>query len=187
MQTLDGFIAKSQEDNLSWGSKEDKAFFKAKTKEIGSMIMGSKTFNAMPKIAFKDRFCIVLTKNPKKYQEKEELKNYPSQISFLEPDIDLIKLELEKRNIEHIALIGGGLVNRFFLEKGLVNEIFITISPRLFLAGIPSFNQQNINELIQNDGKDSLANQQEIKLELLENYLINKEEILLHYKVLENE
>ena len=181
MQSLDGFIAKNLEDDLSWGSKEDKNFFRQKTKEIGAMIMGSKTFESMPKMAFKNRFSIVLTRNPEKYNGIKEA-GYPSEIIFIRSQIDLIQQELKSRNFESVALIGGGFVNRFFLENNLVNEIFITIAPKLFLSGVGGFNQFSNSELLPNSPKLF----KEINLQLLNHSLITSNELLLHYKVILN-
>jgi riboflavin biosynthesis pyrimidine reductase len=127
----------------------------------------------MPKFAFKERFSIVLTSNPDKY----DVKDYPAEIIFLKSDLNAIFLELEKRKIQKVAVIGGGMINQFFLKEKLINEIFVTIAPKLFLTGIPSFNQLKWS-------LDQPENLSQIDLELLHFDKLGKNEIHLQYKVL---
>jgi dihydrofolate reductase len=165
LQSLDGFIAKHQSDDLSWGSYEDKQFFRNKTKEIGTMILGSNTFKNMPIKAFEGRVAVVMTTDPEQYQHK----NYPENIIFTtqkpEGVIELIK----KMDINHVAVIGGGHINQLFLHTGLIDEIFITIAGYVFFDGIPSFGPK--------------VSYQALNLQLLDVHKITQNEILLHYKV----
>jgi dihydrofolate reductase len=164
LQSLDGFIAKGQGDDLSWGSGEDKNFFRQKTKEIGVMIMGSKTFLSMPEKAFSDRFSLVMTKNPKTMPEN--FKNKENIHFFDQNPHEAIEF-LIKKGFKSAALIGGGQINNSFLKAGLINEVFVTIAPKIFGKGISSFGE----------------NQVEVALDLLEIKKINSNEILIHYKV----
>lgn len=43
--------------------------------------------------------------------------------------------DLEKRGFKRVLLFGGGVVNRWFYEKNLVDELKLTLSP-LFIAGV---------------------------------------------------
>lgn len=43
--------------------------------------------------------------------------------------------DLEKRGFKRALLFGGGVVNGWFYEKGLVDELKLTLSP-LFIAGV---------------------------------------------------
>jgi len=72
LESLNGFIAKSHGDDLSWATREDRDFFISTTKKIGTMIMGSTTFNNMKGIkgtAFRDRNIVVMTTKPQDYQD----------------------------------------------------------------------------------------------------------------------
>jgi len=83
--------------------------------------------------------------------------------------VNLKKLlsELYKCGIHKLLLEGGGTLNKSMLENGLVDEIYITIAPRLLGSGIHFIN-----------GK--LA--REVKLNLIGVKKI-QEQILLHYTV----
>ena len=164
LQSLNNIIAKSSSDSLDWGSKEDKKFFKSKTIEIGNCVLGSKTFENLPRFIFNDsRQWFVMTSKPEKY--RDVLKD---NLFFLNltPN-DFLKF-CEEKQIQEVALIGGASLNNSFLKSGLVDEIYITLSPNLFAGGIENFS------LLEND----------ISLRLIDFRLQAKNEIVLHYEVL---
>ena len=66
------------------------------------------------------------------------------------------------------ALLGGGaVINSLFLKYKLINEIILTIEPKIFGKGISLFSEEN-----------------EINLELKEILKLNKNSILIKYRVL---
>ncbi len=163
LQSLDGIISRGKEDDLSWGSKEDKDFFRSKVNEIRTMIMGSNTYESMPKSAFKNKYSLVLTSNPLKYSEEEqENVKFFSGTPFEAVDF------LKRAGKENIALIGGGTVNGQFLKSGLIDELYVTIAPRIFGKGIRIFGDMELD-----------AN-----MELVEFEKLTDNEILLHYRVI---
>jgi dihydrofolate reductase len=161
LQSLDGFIAKNQGDSLSWGSWEDKEHFRNMTKQIGVMLIGSNTYRKMPETAFDKRFTLVLTSSPSDFTEKENIvfKDFNPKES----------LEyLASLGYKQVAIAGGGKINNSFLHDGLVDEIYVTIGPKIFAGGIPSFGEHQIDK----------------SLELLDYKKITQNELLLHYRVL---
>lgn len=164
LQTLDGLIVRNQDDDMSWGSHEDKHFFRNLTKQIGTMIMGANTYEKMPVFAFKDRYSLVFTNEPKKFQPGKA-----QNIEFFTGSpVDGVN-HLKDKGIEEAALIGGGNLNNQFLKAGLVNELYITVAPRIFAKGIKGY------------GDNAL----DIKLKLLESQILPTNEVLLHYLVLQ--
>ena len=141
-QTIDGKIAKSLDDDLSWGSKEDFQFYKQKTTQIKNLIVGSSTYRAMPKIAFKNRKVWVLTSKPDKMAQ--EYKN-PENIFFCNLSAKKLYKELELKGVEEACVIGGSSLYTSFLKEGLVDRMYITLSPYVFGKGISSFRETDIN------------------------------------------
>ena len=167
LQTIDGYIARSNSDDLAWASKEDRRFFVEKTMEIGTMIMGSTTFNAMKMVkgtAFKGRRCLVLTSKPEDYAN---YKNEFTKVEFFKGSATEAAEYLEDQGVNQAIVIGGGKLIQQFLEAGLINEIFVTIAPEIFGNGIKVC--------------DGLIPDQ--KLELIDSKMISESEILLHYTI----
>jgi len=128
--TADGVIANTQhEDSFTWNSKEDKQHFRALSKEIATVILGSTTYAAAGGASLKDRLNIVLTSRP------DDFEPHPNAVFMSGTPQDVIDL-LVKREIGHAALIGGANVNRQFLIAGLVDELVLTLEPKLFGTGL---------------------------------------------------
>ncbi len=164
LQSLDGIISQGQDDDLSWGTKEDKEFFRSKTKEIGTMIMGKTTFDKMPPQAFSDRKSLVFTFDPSEYAD---YKNSYGEVEFFNGSPSSAVEYLEQKGVKHAALIGGGNLNGQFLKAGLVDEMFITVAPRIFGEGVRGTGNVKLD----------------IQHRLLDLTRISEQEILFHYEV----
>ncbi len=170
LESLDGVISKGNEDKLEWGSKVDKDFFKKQVDEAGVMIMGSTTYETMPKVLFKDRFTLVLAYYPEDYEEdeSEEVHFFGGDPESELPIANQAVRYLEEKGVKHAILAGGGSVNGLFLQAGLVDDIYITIAPKIFGSGIKVFGNEDLD----------------IDLQLESCKEITENEVLLHFEVL---
>jgi len=156
--TADGKIAKTDNHFPDWTSKEDKKFFHKISEKAGVVIMGDKTFFTFSR-PLKNRLNVVFTpeKNPKKIEGVRWVKGSPEKILT----------KLEKEGYKKVILGGGAFINGMFLEKKLVDEIIITIEPKIFGDGLGLFRGDfDVN----------------LKLKKIEK--INKNSVLLRYQVL---
>lgn len=117
----------------SWTSQEDKNHFYALLSKYPVTVMGRSTYEAIRDGIKPDskRRRIILTSTPDMYQH-EEIKN---QIEFSSESPESLVSRLKKEGYSDIVLVGGAETNKTFLEAGCVNELFITIEPKLFGAG----------------------------------------------------
>jgi dihydrofolate reductase len=153
--TTDGFIGRNAEHvSTQWTSKEDKEFFVAKTKEIGTVIMGSTTYETF-KRPFKDRRHIVLSRT-KTYEGVEVTSESPT---------DLLS-RLEQEGVKEVALCGGASIYTIFLEQGLVDKLYLTIEGALFGNGVPFLNKEL-----------------EIKMKLVSSTILGESTLLLEYEI----
>ena len=160
--TADGFIAKDKTQNANWTSKADKKAFVAETKKHGLIIMGHTTFQAIGK-PLPDRLNLILTSSPEKYKNQE----IPGLLEFKKGSPkEIIKL-LEQKGFKSAVLGGGAKTNADFLKAGLVDEILLTIEPKLFGQGMTLTEGENFD----------------LELELLEAKKIGDGAVMLHYKV----
>jgi dihydrofolate reductase len=112
-----GGMAIEEFDPINWGSIEDKKHFKELTTNIGTIIMGRKTFESIGK-PLPNRLNVVLT--------NKNQKNYDNVI-FLKGEPEHIINELEKMNIQNAAVIGGKTIFERFLP--FIEKIYITVEP----------------------------------------------------------
>jgi dihydrofolate reductase len=137
--TLDGKIGKGPNHYPDWTGKEDKKLFVEISKRAGVVIMGSKTFDTFGK-PLPDRKNIVLTRKKNRISEWENL------IYTDKKPPDILQ-DLEKEGFSNAVLAGGATVNSLFAKENLIDEIIVTISPKIFGYGISLFSDQTSMEL----------------------------------------
>jgi dihydrofolate reductase len=155
--TADGFIGRDSDHLSDWTSKADKHLFIKLTKEAGAIVMGSRTFATIGR-ALPGRRMIVYTSRP-------EHISTPGVETTTERPKDLVD-RLTKEHVPGLAICGGREIYTLFMNSGLVQELYVTVSPVLFGSGISLF-----------------GNVQITNLELLEEQLLDDATVLLHYKV----
>lgn len=163
-QTVDGRIAKNPQQNADWTSKADKKAFIAETKKHGVIIMGETTFLAMGSKPLPKRLNLILSFEPEKYAQLSQ----PGLLEFFKGTPEEIKKYLSDKQFESAILGGGARTNAMFLEAGMVDEILITIEPKIFGVGM------NFTE-----GQDL-----DLNLELLESKELGDDAIQLRYKII---
>ncbi len=154
--SLDGYIAHNDHDNVTWTSAEDKAEFIRYREEVGAVIMGFNTWKMYGEKPIANCFCVVLTSEPTADQESVIFRTDPAQI---------VK-ELEEKGYKEAALIGGGGANATFLDAGLLDEMYVTVTPHWFGVGVSMF-----------------AGNPSFDMELLDSRPLGPNETLQHYRV----
>lgn len=155
--TADGFIGKHAGHTADWTGGEDKKVFVQLTKEAGVIVMGSRTFGTIGR-ALPGRRNIVYTKHP-------ELITAEGVETTTEPPAELLD-RLTREGTQAIAICGGTSIYDLFMRAGLVDELYLTISPLLFGDGVRLF-----------------ENSLEASLRLLDTSPVGTNSILLHYTV----
>jgi len=129
--SIDGRIAKSGQSGIDWTSKEDWNFFQNSLAKMDAVIVGHNTYK-IAQASLQKRNTIVLTSkvNKPKIQNKTV---------FFNPEKFSLKKFLQSKNYKRIAILGGARVYNFCLENKILDELFVTIEPYVFTAGIPIF------------------------------------------------
>ncbi len=129
--TLDGKIAKNADHFPDWTGKEDKKLFVEITREAGVILMGSKTFDTIGK-PLPGRKNVVLSRN------KSRTTRWDNLVFTDRPPREILN-ELEKEGFSRVVLAGGAMVNALFARENLIDEIVVTISPKIFGDGVSLF------------------------------------------------
>ncbi len=158
--SADGFITKHSSGLVDWTSKEDKKHFVQITKETGVIIYGRKTYSTFGK-PLPERLNVIMTGSPDKYKSEANLLEFTNQspLQILE--------NLSQRGFKQVAIAGGAAINKLFLAQDLIDEIYLTIEPKIFGSGKNLFDALN----------------KDITLELIDHSLLNDNSVLLHYKI----
>ncbi|MBI3981127.1 dihydrofolate reductase [Candidatus Microgenomates bacterium] len=134
VSSVNGKITKGDNRHVrDWSSKEDAQLF-TKLKEKNNLtVIGSKTYEAARRNMRHrvGQLRIVLTTNPKKYRREQ----IAGQLEFTkEKPVDLVN-RLEKKGHQRLLLLGGGEINALFFQANLVDELILTIEPKIFGRG----------------------------------------------------
>lgn len=165
VMSMDGVIAKDADHHaFLWTSPEDKKHFVKLSKKIGAVLMGGNTYKASGVKNYKDRKGFVLTNHPQKYDLGEDM-------FVVNGSPEDVYRQIEQLGVKNLALIGGAQANLLFLKANLVDDIYLTIEPKIFGKGI------HIADLEDLDVK--------LKLESIEK-LNNQGTLLLHYSILKH-
>ncbi|MBS3081039.1 dihydrofolate reductase [Candidatus Pacearchaeota archaeon] len=160
--SLNGMIAKTN-DNTSWITPEEWNSYSSTVRKAGALIVGRRTYNILTKQPefkeFKNVKLVVVSKkqNPELVNDSHLIAESP------EKALELLK------DFKEIIVAGGGILDNSFIEKNLVDEVYIDIEPIILTKGIPLFAGEKIIE---------------INLKLIGQKKISENEIQLHYKII---
>lgn len=127
--SIDGRISLSRKSPPHWTSKEDWEFLQKSLSRIDAVVVGRNTYESVAK-RLRKRNTFVFSSRPKTISRR-------GTATFLNPaHVNLPKL-LE--GYKSVAVLGGGAVYRFMLERNLLDEIFVTIEPLVFGRGKEMF------------------------------------------------
>ncbi len=150
--TVDGKIGKGPNHFPDWTGKEDKQLFKKITQKAGVIIMGSKTFDTIGH-PLPGRKNIVLTRR------HDRLSKWPNLV-FTDQEPKEILNGLQKDGFSEVMLAGGATINGLFAKANLIDEILLTIAPKIFGTGITLFPEKIELDLTLEDvkklGKDMI-------------------------------
>ncbi len=130
-QTADGKIARDSDHYPDWTGPADKRFFAQRSREAGVVIMGAKTFDTLGR-PLPGRRNVVLSRDPGR-------RSVPPDLVFTDAAPDRVLSGLEAQGYTEAILAGGARINTLFAAAGLIDEIIVTVSPRIFGAGLSLF------------------------------------------------
>jgi dihydrofolate reductase len=156
--TADGLIGRDSQHLADWSSREDKKVFVRLTKEAGTLVFGSKTYETIGH-GLPGRRMIVMTSDPSRYEPSEG-------VEFVSESPEQLVKRLANDGVTSLAIGGGARTYQEFMDAGLIDELYLTLEPVLFGQGVSLFSSQ-LNT----------------QLKLIETTPLNDDVILLHYQV----
>ena len=164
VSSVNGKTTKGENPNIySWTSKEDSQLFFSLIKENNLIVMGAKTYEAAKKLIKleKDKLRIALTRNPQKYSADA----VKGSLEFSnESPLELVK-RLSKKGYKKMLLVGGGQINTLFLKANLVDELHLTIEPKIFGTGKNLISEEGFNKQLKLINVKKLNSQGTLRLE----------------------
>ena len=132
VSSLDGKVTRWGNPYVkSWSSQKDQEYFNKIWHSARLIIMGSNTFNAEPFKPSLEHLLVIMTRNPEKYKNYE----VSGQLEFTGESPDQLIRRFENEEYEYMLLVGGAHLATSFLKEELVDELWLTIEPRIFGMG----------------------------------------------------
>lgn len=168
VSTLDGKVTKWGDPNVRlWSSQSDQDYFKKIWNENRLIIMGSKTYNADPIKQSSNHLLVIMTRHLSKYRKNETL----GQLEFTDESPGQLIDRFKKEGQKQILIVGGPHIATSFLKEQLIDELWLTIEPKIFGTGGNFVKEEKLN----------------INLQLLSSKRVNKKGTLINrYKVIKN-
>jgi dihydrofolate reductase len=130
--TLDGKITKWGDPHvMRWSSPEDQEYFKKTWSESPLIIMGSSTFDFAPVKPSPKNLLVIMTGNPAKYQHYE----VGGQLEFSNESPAVLTERFRAKGYECMLVVGGPHVATSFFKENLVDELWLTLEPKIFGSG----------------------------------------------------
>lgn len=166
VESADGKITYGDDPKIfRWTSKEDQEHWNQLKDQAKLIVMGSKTYLAAKKIMQLEpgKLRVILTREPAKFADQV----VPGQLEFSNETPTELVARLEKQGHQEMLLAGGAEINGLFFDADLVNELILTVEPKLLGHGKPITTQTVISHM------------QLLKIEKLN----EQGTLLLHYKI----
>ena len=130
--TLDGKITKWGASNVKlWTSHQDQDYYKNVLNESKLVVMGSNTFNADTFKPSANHLFIIMTRHPDKYKSLE----VPGQIEFTNESPVALTARFKSKGYIQMVVVGGPHVATSFLKEQLIDELWLTLEPKIFGTG----------------------------------------------------
>ena len=136
-QSLDGRITFHETAGATFASEADRHFFRGALPGFDCSVMGGGTFrvseNRIRERAADGRLLVIMTSkagNGSPFKEREGV------VEFSAASPGKVLAGLRARGMKRCALLGGGRIYGVFLAAGLVDEVWLTVEPRIFGTGV---------------------------------------------------
>jgi dihydrofolate reductase len=131
VSTLDGKATRWDDPEVrNWSSESDQEYFTAIWRESPLIVMGANTFKADPPKPSAGKLIVVMTSRPDSYKKFE----VSGQLEFLDVTPRQLLLLYEK-GYSQMLVVGGPHIAAAFLKEELIDELWLTIEPRIFGMG----------------------------------------------------
>lgn len=132
VSSLDGKITRwGNPDIRSWSSATDQAYFDSIWSNYRVIIMGRVSYSPTPLKPDSKHLYIVLTRHPENYKNIE----VPGQLEFTGEIPSTLLERIKKTGEETVLIVGGAQIATSFFKEQLIDELWLTIEPRIFGTG----------------------------------------------------
>ncbi|MDO8620067.1 MAG: dihydrofolate reductase family protein [bacterium] len=142
--SLDGKITNGKKEGTEWTSKEDQKFFRGELDRADVVILGRKTFEAIPRpltprnrIVFSQRKPAVIPAPARRSPLGAGGEAGIQDTFYFHGTPRELLNHCAKCRWNRVVIAGGTSIYQWFLKHKLVDEMYITVEPIVFGSGKP--------------------------------------------------
>lgn len=141
--SLDGKSTKGSTSPDKWASKEDQNHFSSLISKHNLIVMGKNTYLLRKShlSLSQDKLRVVFTRNPKSFSKDQ----VNGQLEFTNEPLKKLIKQLESRGYKQMLLVSGASLNSLFFKEKLINEIWLTLEPKIFGEGKGLVDAENLD------------------------------------------
>ena len=136
-QSVDGWISRHAVPGDDFTSASDKRQFLAGLRACDACVLGRATYDLVKRQlrpeALPGLRRVVWTRQPARFGTE----GVPGVVEFTDAAPGVVAAKLRADGRRRCAVLGGGQLNAAWLAAGLVDEVELTLEPRLFGHGTP--------------------------------------------------
>lgn len=146
VSTLNGKITRGGDPEVKhWSSESDKEHYARIWRDSRLVVMGSNTWKQNIITPSASRLTIIMTREPEKFREHE----IPGQLEFSNMSPAELVSAWGKKGADLMTVVGGPLIATSFLKESLIDELWLTIEPRLFGTGLNLIHPEELDVKLQ--------------------------------------
>ncbi len=140
--TLDGKITKWDNPFVrTWSSKTDQQYFNKIWNDSKLIVMGSNTYNADRIRPSPNHLLVIMTGDPPGYKDQYIM----GQLEFTNETPAQLATRFNKERYDQMLVTGGQHIATSFLKEGLIDELWLTIEPKIFGMGENFVTQEKLD------------------------------------------
>lgn len=160
VSTVNGKVTRGDDPEVKhWSSISDQKHYGRIWHDSNLVVMGSSTWKQNIITPASSRLIIVMTHEPSLFRKD----NIPGQLEFTDMGPSELVSLYSKKEADLMTVVGGPHIATSFLKASLIDELWLTIEPRLFGRGLNLIHSEELD----------------IKLKLLEIIRANEEGTLI--------
>ncbi|HIH10074.1 MAG TPA: 2-amino-4-hydroxy-6-hydroxymethyldihydropteridine diphosphokinase [Candidatus Diapherotrites archaeon] len=133
--SADGFLARHHGHRSDWTSREDKEFLHKMEDQSDAIVLTRSSYENARKW-LSERKCIVLTRRVGGIKKESEF------LTYINPEKADLNRFFSQSGLREVCNLGGPVAYTILLEKGLLDDLYITIEPIAFGAGLALFSKK---------------------------------------------
>lgn len=142
VSTLNGMITRGDDPEVrKWSSKSDQKYYSRVWSESRLVVMGSSTYDRNIIKPSRSRLILVMTSHPADYRDKE----VKSVLEFTDRSPSELVSHYAASGYDLMTVVGGPKIAASFLSDSLIDELWLTIEPRLFSKGLNLIGGENLD------------------------------------------